>query len=125
MPCHTRHSLRESLRRANLITPLILAIVESERLFIYVSEQVKRLHGNVCTVQSAFQQRPKVLKSVRVNCPVNVLFKMVNDLVRVLAGNCIRIGDVLICVNQRTSVNHFRDASVKGILLAVRGLLVS
>src|SRR6266498_3364651 len=119
MPCNMRHSLREAPRWADLVPPFILAVVVAERLLIYVSEQVKRFHGNVGAVQSALQQTPEILKRVRVNSAVNVTFKVVNDLVGVLVGNRKGIRNKFIGVNQRTSVNIVHNCAMQSIFFAV------
>lgn len=43
---------------------MITTIVEAERLFVDVAEQVKGLKGNVGAVQTPLQQRPEVLQSI-------------------------------------------------------------
>jgi hypothetical protein len=63
---------------------LNLTLVKSERLFIQIAEQVKRLNANVCTSDAALQQTPKVLNAVRVNLTVNVLLRVVNHLMNVV-----------------------------------------
>src|SRR6266542_5022649 len=60
-------------------------IVESERLFIEVSKQMKRFNRDVRAAKRTLQQRPKVFAAVRVNLSVYVLLRVVNDLVDVLA----------------------------------------
>jgi hypothetical protein len=47
MTTNTRHSIRKPRTVTNLYAVLILARVEAECLFIYVSEQVERLNRNV------------------------------------------------------------------------------
>jgi hypothetical protein len=44
-----------------------LPVVVAERLFIKITEQVKRFHAHVGTVQSALQRAPEVLHCVGVN----------------------------------------------------------
>src|SRR5829696_2845238 len=61
-----------------------VALVESENLLVKVAEQMKRPDGNISTFEAALEERPKVLNAVRVNLAVNVLFRVVNDLVNVL-----------------------------------------
>src|SRR5262245_44603367 len=55
----------------------ILPLVEPKRLLVQVAEQVERLNGNISALESAFQQRPKVFETVRVDLPVNVGFGVV------------------------------------------------
>lgn len=45
------------------------AIVETKRLLIKVSEQVKRLDRNIGAVDAALQKRPEVFHVVGVNIP--------------------------------------------------------
>jgi len=52
-----------------------------EYLFVQIPEQVKRLDAHISAFQSALEQTPEVFESVGVNLSVNVLFRVVNDLV--------------------------------------------
>ncbi len=59
------------------------AVIETEHLFIKVTEQMKRLYTNVGSSQPALEQRPEVLKAVRVYAAIYVLLRMIDDLMRV------------------------------------------
>jgi hypothetical protein len=58
-----------------------LAVVEPERLFVDVAEQVKGLHADIGPVQAALQKRPEVFHRVCVDVPVHVLNGVIDDLV--------------------------------------------
>jgi hypothetical protein len=49
------------------------AIVAAEYLFIEISEQVERFDVHISTLQSALEQTPEILKTVRVNLPINII----------------------------------------------------
>ena len=72
----------QRLNEAPLV--VVLALVESKRLLIAVSEQMKRLNINVGALQGAFQQRPEVFKTVSVNLSASVAFQVVDDLAVVI-----------------------------------------
>ena len=55
-------------------------IVESECLFVNITEQVKWLDTDIGTLNTAFQQAPEILTSVGVNVFPNLLYRMVNRL---------------------------------------------
>lgn len=61
-----------------------LAEVVPENLFIQIPEQVERFNADIGSLEAALQQAPEVFKSVGVNLPINVLFRMVNNLVGVV-----------------------------------------
>src|SRR5579864_4870173 len=58
-------------------------MVITKRLLIQIPEQMKGFHGNVCSIQSTLEQRPKIFDSVCVDSPVNVPLCMVNKLMHV------------------------------------------
>src|SRR5207249_1347888 len=59
---------------------VVLTLVESERLLIAVSEQMKWLNVNVSAFERTFQKRPEVLKSVSMDFAACVAFQVVNYL---------------------------------------------
>ena len=56
-----------------------LAPVITERLFVKVTEQVKRFHADIGSVQLAFYQTPEVLHRVRVDVPARVLYGVIHN----------------------------------------------
>jgi hypothetical protein len=59
---------------------VMLALVESERLFIEIAEQVERLNADVRSLQTALQERPEVFNSVRVYVALNLRFRVIDHL---------------------------------------------
>ena len=57
------------------------ALVESERLFVEIPEQVERLNADVGSSDGALEQAPEIFKAVRVNIALRVANRMVNRLV--------------------------------------------
>jgi len=55
--------------------------VVPEHLFIQISEQVERLHADVCTLELMLEQTPEVFESVCVNPSINVPLRMIDNLV--------------------------------------------
>jgi hypothetical protein len=68
----------------------VLAVVVAESLFVQIAEQVKRLSRNVCAVDAAVQQAPEVLKAVRVDLAINVLYGVVHDLMLEFVQTVVR-----------------------------------
>ncbi len=77
-----RHCQKETVR---VVEGIIISrpIIVAKYLLIDVAPQVIRLHGNVGSIQAAFQQAPEVLKAVSVNLPTDVSSHVVHDFVRV------------------------------------------
>src|SRR5260370_912636 len=50
---------------------------------------MKRLNANIRSLESAFEQAPEVLQSIRVNAAFGVALCMVNDLVQILVTEFI------------------------------------
>lgn len=118
MTINPTHRFRKSRCITDLCAVLILARVEAECLFVYVPEEMERLNRNVCTVQLPFQQRPEVLNSVGVNGPVHIVLKVVDDLLYVVSINR-EICRMLVCVQNRASVNMIEDRIAECRFLAV------
>src|SRR5579864_7884761 len=109
MTINPAHGFSKSRGIANLCTVVILARVEAESLFVYVAEKVERLYGNVGAVQLPLEQAPEVFDSIRVNSSVNVVLKMIDDLVYVISING-HISRVLIGVHDGASINRIEDS---------------
>src|SRR5437764_13358943 len=65
---NSTHCLCESHRIRNLLSVLILAMIETKCLLINVAKQMERLYADVGSAEPAFQQTPEVLKPLCVNC---------------------------------------------------------
>src|SRR5947208_6195552 len=113
------HRFRESRRIFDLVPIVILSRVIAECLLIHIAEKMERLDRDVRPVQSTFQQTPKVFHALHVNRAINVLFEMVNNLVRVIIADGKRIRSQFIRVDHRALVNHIRDCVSQRILAAV------
>src|ERR1700722_3921807 len=94
------------------------AIVEPERLFIYIPEQVERFNSNVSSTQSALEQTPEVFHALSVHLPVYILLKVVNKLVLVLAGKSV-VALKLVGHNRGTLLNEIAHSTVNGGVLAI------
>src|SRR5664279_3441887 len=78
------------------------SVIESKHLLIKVAKQMERFDTHVGSRDAALQQRPKVLKAIRVNAAINVLSRMVNYLVSILACQPI-VGQERIGIEGRAS----------------------
>src|SRR5437660_3234453 len=113
------HRFRESRCILDLVSVLILSRVIAKCLLIHVAEQMERLNRDVRTRQSTLEQAPEVFHALYVNRTVDVLFEMVNNLVRVIVADGKRIRGQFIRVDHRALVNHIRDCVSQRILAAV------
>src|SRR5262249_38880221 len=95
------------------------AIVETERLFVEVAEQMERFDGNVGALDGALQETPEVLKAVSVDRAVHVGFGMVNDLVNVAALSHTVIGAQGIGVEARAIFDVLRDDGFQLMFLPI------
>src|SRR3984957_9135594 len=73
--------------------------VVAEHLLVQIPEQVKGFDAHVGALQSALEQTPEVFKPVGMNLSVNVLFRMVNDLVLVTTMIQTFVGFERVSVN--------------------------
>ena len=71
-------------RKHEALQVVHIPIVVTERLFIDVTEQMKRFNRNVSSVEGSLQETPEVLKTVGVNVTVHVDFSMIDNLLLVL-----------------------------------------
>ena len=90
----------------------VLSLVESERLLIAVSEQMKRLNVHVSSFQASLEQRPEVFKAVRVDVAFRVALKMVYNLAVVIFRQIV-IGHERIGVHRRTFQHILADIAAK------------
>lgn len=67
----------------------VFPVVEPERLFVNVTEQVIGFHAHVGAVDPTLQKRPKILASVSVNLPVHVSNRMIDHLMFVLFAQSV------------------------------------
>src|ERR1700683_4997933 len=78
---------RQRIRKAHtvgiLVSEVILARVVAGRLFIDITEEVERLNRDIGPSQAAFQERPEVFHALSVNLSVNVLLKVIDELMLV------------------------------------------
>jgi hypothetical protein len=56
-----------------------VSIVVAIRLFVKIAEQMERLDADVCAMQAALQQRPKILHRVGVNIAIHVLNRVIDN----------------------------------------------
>src|SRR6185369_11811975 len=101
------YDLRYYFREAVAVVH-IFAIVESERLLIEVTEKMKRFDTNIGSAQASLEQAPEVLDSVCVNEPVNILHRVVNNLVRIVTLKT-RVREKRISVKGRTGFDVVFD----------------
>jgi len=60
------------------------SLVESESLFIEVTEKMKRFDRNIRAFERSLQQTPKVFDSVRVNVSAHIFDRMIDHVVDIL-----------------------------------------
>jgi hypothetical protein len=80
---------------------------------------MKRLHANVGPRNAALEQRPEILKAVSVYATVNVLSRVIYDLMRVVAGQSI-VGLKSIGIESSASLYVSVDFCLQFFFLAAR-----
>lgn len=73
---------------------ILFSLVIAERLFVEVTEQVKRFDRNVSAFDGPLQETPEVLHAVRVNVAVNVALGVIDNLVSVFRQSLVRLQGV-------------------------------
>jgi len=96
------------------------AIVVAEYLFVCVAEQMERLYRYVRAFQSALEQAPEILKSVRVDLPIDVFLGMVNRLVNEVLIVKTLIGHERIGIDRALGGDVSANLSLQ-VMLAPRG----
>src|SRR5256885_15876077 len=79
---------------------------------------MKRLYSNVGSTKAALQERPEVLYALHVNLSVNVLLKMVHELMIVFRVEIV-VASELVGHNRRASLNEIAHGSMHGGILAI------
>src|SRR5665213_951626 len=95
------------------------AIVVPEALLIQIAEQVERLNAYIGSVDATLEKAPKVLQAVCVNLAINVLNRVIYDLMSVFSGKTF-IGQQSIGVESRSRFDMLADFRLESLLLAVR-----
>lgn len=104
-------------RRAEALRIGSVTLVKAKCLFIQIPEQVERFHADVGSVQATLQQRPKLLKSVRVDFAANLFYRVVNRFMLELTHTFVGLQRVR--KDRRSHNNVFADLVLKGLLLGV------
>lgn len=97
----------------------VLAVVVTEALLIEVAKQMERFDAHIGTVYTALQQRPEVFEAVRVDATVHVLYGVVHDLMRVVAGETL-IRKQEVRVQRRPRLYMLLNLRLQGVLLTIR-----
>ncbi len=95
------------------------ASIESETLFIEISEQVKRFDADVSTLDHPLQQTPKVLNSVRVDLSVNVSLRVIDNAVNISVVKAI-IRRMLVAVDVRAFFDMLTDSWLQNLSASSR-----
>jgi len=111
------HAKLESLRIGQ-----VFAIVVPERLFVKVTEKMKRFHAHIRARDAALEQRPEILKAIGVYAAIHVLNCMIYNLVRVVTSESV-IGQERIGVECRTDSDVLAYFVLQYSLAATRNYL--
>src|ERR1019366_4985623 len=57
-----------------------IAVIEPKRLLVHIPEQMERLDRNVGSVEAPLQERPEILKPVRVNVSLDISYSVADYL---------------------------------------------
>jgi hypothetical protein len=95
---HLRHNGREALGIRQL-ADAIFAMVVTEHLFINVAREMKRLYGNIGSLERSLEQTPEVLHAVRVNAAMHIGLSFVHNVVNESALQSIVVGNSVIGID--------------------------
>lgn len=93
--------------------------VVPEHLFIQIPKQVEGFDADICALQLALEQTPKVFESVGVNLSVNVSFRVVDNLMLESLGLESLIGHERICVDRAPRFDVSANVSLQRVLFAI------
>src|SRR5260370_30890839 len=113
------HSHLKTVPIANEVV-FLGAIVVPEHLLVQIAEQVEWFDVDVCTLQSALKQTPKVLQPMCVDLSVNVAFGMVDRLVNEVLVIQSLIGHESIGVDRARCFDVGANLSLQVALFASR-----
>jgi hypothetical protein len=111
----TASNLRTNYREAIRISKL--APVIAKALLIEVSEQVERLHADICAVKLPFHERPEVFHSIRVDVSLGVLDRVIYYLMAVIFGQSI-IGFQRVAEQRGTNSDVLADVTMEFMFTA-------
>src|SRR5439155_7723255 len=93
---------------------IVFALIKPERLFVQISEKMKRFNANIRALNSTLEQRPKVFQSVRVDVSFRVALRVVDHLMRVFVRQSLvrakSVGDYF-----RTFLHMLSDLGVESV----------
>jgi hypothetical protein len=94
--------------------------VVAEHLFVQITKQVERLDADISALQLALEQAPKVFESIGVNLSVNVLFRMVDNLMLEPLMLESFIGHERVGIDRTTGPNVTANLGLYDVLAASR-----
>src|SRR5258708_11211242 len=94
-------------------------MIVAEHLFVQIPEKVERLSTDIGSLESAFEETPKVFESVGVDLPIDVSFGVVNDLVDKILVQSL-IGEKCIGVDRATSRDMLSNFTLDRSLAPIR-----
>lgn len=95
------------------------AEVVPEHLLVEIPEEMERLDAYVGSLESALQETPEILQSVRVNLPVNVPLGMVNHLMPVVHVLQTVVGKERIGVDRAARFDVGANLGFDGVLAPI------
>jgi len=114
---HLRNDKREAVSIGQGIV-FGCAVVVAKNLFVYVTEQMKRLYSNVGSMQPAFEKRPEVFKAVSVYAAFYVLDRMVHNIMRIDASEFV-VGDGIVGVELRSELDLIQNLVLQSLAFYV------
>ncbi len=93
--------------------------IEAKHLLVQIPEEMKLFDTNIGSLKSALKQAPEVFESVGVNLSVNVLFRMVDNLVLESLMPKSLIGHERIGVDRASRFDVSADVSLQKMLAAI------
>src|ERR1035441_10626165 len=114
LPGNLAHGQREAVS-----VGFVLAIVETENLFVNVAIQMERFHSNVGSTQSPLEQTPEVFQPVRMDAALYVGFGMVHNVMDKAIVQLV-VAYSVIGVDGRTVAHIVQNFILQSLALHVR-----
>jgi hypothetical protein len=97
----------------------IFTVVVAEGLLIEVAKEMKRFHANVCAINTALEQAPEILKTVRMYPTVNIFDGMIYNLMGIVTSKAT-IAKHLVRVEGRARLHVPFNLRLHSLFLSIR-----
>src|ERR1700683_522521 len=114
LTCNLRNRQSEAFRIGG-----VLPSVVAKSLFVKITEQVERLHGNIGSVQSPLEQAPEVFQRVRMYHVIpHVLYGVIDNAMLIVSIQAV-VGKKEVSIDRAASFHVLSNLGLKSLLSAI------